>query len=151
MPTTPTTPPSRDRLFPSPVRNPESEPYFAAANERRLLVRHCLDCAKAHHYPRSFCPFCHSIRLEWRDFTGTATLYSFSVTRKPGPVPYAIAYVTLDGLDISMMTNIVDCDLDELRIGQRLRLSFKACEDGSLLPVFTPTDDISKARDPGIP
>lgn len=132
------TTPYQDRQLPAPVRNPESEPYFAAAREGRLLVKHCNACGSAHHYPRVLCPFCHSDMLEWREFKGTGTIYSFSVTRKAGPVPYAIAYVTLDGLGISMMTNIVDCDLDALRIGQRVALVFKDCSDGSRLPMFTP-------------
>ena len=128
----------QDRQLPAPVRNPESEPYFAAAREGRLVVKHCTDCGAAHHYPRSLCPYCHSDRLEWRRFEGTGTIYTFTVTRKVGPAPYALAYVTLDGLGVSMMTNIVDCDLDSLRIGQKVALVFKDCADGSRLPMFTP-------------
>jgi len=130
--------PSQDRQLPAPVRNPESEPYFVAAREGRLLVKHCIECGAAHHYPRTLCPFCHSDRLEWRQFTGTGTIYTFTITRKAGPVPYALAYVTLDGLGVTMMTNIVDCDLDSLRIGQKVSLVFKDCADGWRLPAFTP-------------
>ena len=52
-------------------------------------------------------------------------------------VPYAIAYVTLEE-GVSMMTNIVDCDLDALRIGQPVRVVFKATEGGPPVPMFTP-------------
>ena len=38
--------------------------------------------------------------------------------------PYAIAYVTL-AEGPTMLTNIVDCDLDELRIGQAVAVVFK--------------------------
>ena len=68
---------------------------------------------------------------------GTGTIYSVSVTRKAGPIPYAIAYVTLDE-GITMLTNIVDCDLDDLRIGQRVKLVFKSAEDGARVPMFAP-------------
>jgi len=38
-----------------------------------------------------------------------------------------------------MMTNIVDCDLDAIRIGQAVRVNFKATEDGGPpVPMFTP-------------
>jgi uncharacterized OB-fold protein len=37
-----------------------------------------------------------------------------------------------------MMTNIVDCDLDKIRIGQAVRLVFKPSEGGQLVPMFTP-------------
>ena len=40
------------------------------------------------------------------------------------PPPYAIAYVTLDE-GPTMMTGIVDCDLDAIRIGQPVRVVFK--------------------------
>ena len=54
------------------------------------------------------------------------------------PVPYAIAYVTLDE-GPTMMTNIVDCDLDAIRIGQAVRVVFKPTEDGGPpVPMFSP-------------
>ncbi len=52
-------------------------------------------------------------------------------------VPYAIAYVTLDE-GVTMMTNLVDCDLDAIRIGQRVRLVFKPTEGGPPVPAFMP-------------
>jgi hypothetical protein len=39
----------------------------------------------------------------------------------------------------TMMTNIVDCDLDNIRIGQSVRLVFKPSDDGPPVPMFTPT------------
>ena len=54
-------------------------------------------------------------------------------------VPYAIAYVTLDDTDISMMTNIIDCDFDQLKIGQAVKLKFSPTLDSDVqLPTFTP-------------
>jgi hypothetical protein len=40
-----------------------------------------------------------------------------------------------------MMTNLVDCDFDALRIGQKVRPAFKAAADGTAMPCFTPTED----------
>ena len=37
-----------------------------------------------------------------------------------------------------MMTNIVDCDLDAVAIGQDVQLTFRETEGGYALPVFTP-------------
>jgi len=53
------------------------------------------------------------------------------------PVPYAIAYVEL-AEGPRMMTNIVDCDLDKIAIGQPVRLVFKPSEGGPPVPMFTP-------------
>jgi uncharacterized OB-fold protein len=52
-------------------------------------------------------------------------------------VPYAIAYVTL-AEGPSMMTNIVDCDLSTLKIGQDVTLKFVPSEGGPPMPMFTP-------------
>jgi uncharacterized OB-fold protein len=35
------------------------------------------------------------------------------------------------------MTNIVDSDFDAIRIGQSVRLVFKASENGQQVPMFT--------------
>ena len=59
------------------------------------------------------------------------------VTRRAGPIAYALAYVRLDE-GVTMMTNIVDCDLDELRIGQRVKVCFKPDDAGQPVPMFTP-------------
>jgi hypothetical protein len=37
-----------------------------------------------------------------------------------------------------MMTNIVDCDLDAIRIGQAVRLAFKPTDGGPPVPMFAP-------------
>ena len=61
----------------------------------------------------------------------------FSISRASGPIPYAIAYVTLDE-GVSMMTNIVETDLDSIKIGQKVRLVFKPTDGGAPVPTFTP-------------
>ncbi len=97
----------------------------------------CNDCNEYHHYPRALCPFCFSDKTEWRQAKGTGTVYSFSVTRVPGRTPYAIAYVTLDE-GPSVMTNIVDCDLDTIACGQKVQVTFKPTEGGPSIPMFKP-------------
>jgi hypothetical protein len=37
-----------------------------------------------------------------------------------------------------MLTNVVDCDLDTLRIGQRVKVCFKPADGGGMIPMFTP-------------
>jgi uncharacterized OB-fold protein len=129
--------PYSDRTIPAPAAYPENESFWAAAQEGRLLIKNCLDCESPHWYPRPICPHCGSDRTAWRQAAGTGTVYSVSVTRKAGPVPYALAYVTLDE-GVTMMTNIVDCDLDTVRIGDPVELVFKPSEGGPPVPMFRP-------------
>jgi uncharacterized OB-fold protein len=126
----------QERTIAAPPVTPETQPFWDAATAGRLLLRRCLACGEAHHYPRSLCPFCGSDRTEWRETAGRGTIYSYSVMRR-APVPYAIAYVTLQE-GPTMMTNIVDCDLDAIRIGQPVRVVFKPSDGGPPVPMFTP-------------
>ena len=87
-------------------------------------------------YPRARSPFTLSDNVEWVEAKGTGKIYSFSVMKR-AKIPFAIAYVTLDE-GVTMMTNIVDTDLDALAIGQNVKVVFKPTDDGPPVPMFTP-------------
>ena len=82
--------------------------------------------------PARHCPFCFSDKTEWQQASGNGTVYTYSVMRR-APVPYAIAYVTL-AEGPTMMTNIVDCDLDGIKVGQAVKLVFKPSDGGPPVP-----------------
>ena len=125
-----------ERTIPAPPLSPETRPFWDAATAGKLLLKRCGACGERFHYPRPLCPFCGSERTEWTEASGRGTVYAFSVFRR-APIPYAIAYVTLEE-GVTMMTNIVDCDLDAIRIGQAVRVTFKPSEGGPAVPMFTP-------------
>jgi uncharacterized OB-fold protein len=124
------------RSIPAPPVSAETKPFWDAAAAGRLLLKRCEACGEPHYYPRAICPFCGSDRTTWLEASGGGAIYSYSVFRR-APVPYAIAYVTLDE-GPTMMTNIVDADLDALRIGQRVRVRFTPTEGGPPVPTFAP-------------
>jgi len=126
-----------ERKIPAPAVNPEVKPYFDAAAGGKLLVKFCTACGQYHHYPRAICPHCFSERTEWREAKGTGTVYTCSVLHRGVPVPYCIAYVTLEE-GVSMLTNIVDCDLEAVHIGQKVKVVFKPTDSGPPVPMFTP-------------
>lgn len=121
--------------IPSPPMNPENKAFFDAAREGRFLLGKCDACKALHYYPRALCPFCSS-KAQTVAAKGGGKLYSYSVMRRVAE-PYAIAYVTLDE-GVTVLTNLVDCDLDALRIGAPVRLVFKPAEGGEMIPMFTP-------------
>ncbi|HEX4111755.1 MAG TPA: Zn-ribbon domain-containing OB-fold protein [Stellaceae bacterium] len=124
-----------ERKISPPAINPETKPFWDAAAKGQLLVKKCLACGELHYYPRSLCPFCHSDRTEWLAASGQGTIYSWSVMRR-APEPYAIAYVTL-AEGPRMLTNIVDCSFDDLKIGNAVTLVWKPSEGGPAVPMFT--------------
>ena len=118
-----------------PMIHAENQPFFDAAREGKLLIKRCLDCNELHYYPRALCPFCASARTEWLAAQGRGTIYSFSVMRRTQP-PYAIAYVRLEE-GVTVLTNLVDCDFDRLRIGDAVRVVFQP-KGEEIIPMFTP-------------
>jgi len=126
----------QQRKIAAPPINPETQRFWDAAGQGKLLYKKCAACGEPHFYPRPHCPFCFSDKVEWQEASGRGTIYTYSVMRR-APGPYAIAYVTL-AEGPTMMTNIVDCDLDGITIGQPVRLVFKASEGGPQVPMFTP-------------
>lgn len=124
------------RVAPQPARTPESNGFWDAARNGRLLLGRCAACGEMHYYPRSICPFCFSDDVAPTEASGQGTIYSFSVMRR-AETPYVIAYVTLDE-GPTMMTNIVNCDADAIAVGQRVKLTFQNTEGGESLAVFTP-------------
>lgn len=130
--------PYAERPLAAPLVDAATGPFWAAAAEGRLTTRRCRDCGKLHWYPRPVCPFCQG-DTGWVPLSGTGHIYSVSVTRKAGLIAYAIAYVTLDE-GVTLLSNIVDCDLDQATIGRRVQVCFKSAEDGHRIPMFRPAD-----------
>jgi uncharacterized protein len=124
------------RKIPDPNVLPESRAFWSAASEGRLLLKKCNRCGEVHHYPRDICPFCLSADTAWIDAAGTGTVYSFSTMGK-GDAAYTLAFVTLQE-GVTLMTNLVDCDPAQVRIGQPVRVVFQPSQGGQAVPMFTP-------------
>ncbi|MFJ7156250.1 Zn-ribbon domain-containing OB-fold protein [Streptomyces sp. NPDC101118] len=120
-----------------------TRPWWEAAAQGRLLLRRCGSCGRAHHYPREFCPHCWSETVDWEPASGRATLYTWSVVyRNDLPpfgsrVPYVAAVADL-AEGPRMMTEVIDCAADGLRVGMPLELAFRVETDGIHVPVFRP-------------
>jgi uncharacterized protein len=127
---------SQDRKIQAPQATPETKAFWDACAQGQLMIGKCRACGQTHFYPRTICPDCFSDETELQPASGRGVIYTYSVMRR-APIPYAIAYVTL-AEGPTMMTNIVDCDLDQIRVGQAVRLVFKPSEGGPPVPMFTP-------------
>jgi uncharacterized OB-fold protein len=129
--------PWQERQIADPVVYPCDAAFWEAASQGRLLLKRCGACGDAHWYPRPICPFCGSDDTHWEPASGKGTVYAVTVTRKAGPVPYALAYVTLEE-GVTVTTNIVDCDLDTVRIDDPVQVVFKNSKGGQAVPMFRP-------------
>ncbi|MEU1411472.1 Zn-ribbon domain-containing OB-fold protein [Streptomyces sp. NPDC005731] len=119
-----------------------TQTYWDAAARGRLLIRRCAACGRAHHYPREFCPHCWSDDVVWEAASGRATLYTWSVVHRNDlppfrdRTPYVAAVVDL-AEGPRMMTEVVECEEAELRVGMGLRATFRAAGTAAV-PVFLP-------------
>ena len=126
----------------APFVSVETEEFWAATAEGRLLLKRCDACAHVIWYPRGICPDCHSTETSWFEASGNGEIYTFTVNHKgDGPwkevAPYILAYVQLDE-GPRVMTNIVDCDVDTVEIGQRVTAVWDDTGQGNALLRFRP-------------
>lgn len=91
---------SYDLLLPNP--DPDTQPWWDAVREHRLVIQACGDCATLRHPPSAVCPECGSEKRDWQQMSGRGTIYSFVVVHKPtlpqwkSRAPYNVLMVALD-------------------------------------------------------
>lgn len=121
--------------------NPTTRPHFDAAREGRLLLQRCPRDG-FFYYPRSHCPTCLRSDWAWEEASPGGQVHSFTIDRvghAPGlgdQAPYAIAIVELDA-GPRMTARLVDCDVEQVAIGQRVTASFEPVADVAVVN-FTP-------------
>jgi uncharacterized OB-fold protein len=127
---------------PLPYINNETKAYWEGTKSHQLLLRKCRACGRYHFYPRDFCPSCFSFDVEWVKASGRGTVYSVTVCHLPAAgfkdvVPYNLALVELEE-GPRMMTNIVDCPNDDIKIGMAVEVAFDDVTPEVTLPKFRP-------------
>jgi len=87
--------------------------------------------------------------VTWEQARGTGSVYTFSIVHKNDlppfneRVPYVAAIVELDE-GPRLMTNVVDCDVDDVTVGMPVEVTFRAIDEtgsddeGVTIPVFRP-------------
>ncbi|MGO8863713.1 MAG: Zn-ribbon domain-containing OB-fold protein [Acidimicrobiales bacterium] len=131
------------RALPAPDN--ASRHYWQSAAEGRLVVQHCTSCGVYQFYPRALCATCAG-ETEWVDATGRGTLHTFTIIRQnrseafAALSPYAVGIVELEE-GIRMMTNIVECDVEQLQVGMALEVLILKAADDVGLPFWRPVTD----------
>jgi uncharacterized OB-fold protein len=125
-----------------PTIDSDSESWWAAVQDRRLMVNTCGACGRNSLYVRPFCPHCWSEDVAPAPASGRAKLYTWSVVHQNAApfdarTPYTVAMVDLaEGPRV--MTVIEDCPAENLRADMELVLAFRDDDDGFVVPVFRP-------------
>ena len=106
--------------------------FYARLAQGRLSTTRCAGCGRMAWPPRAFCAECCADRFDWVELAGEGTLQAFTVQDTGLPAgfagPRAFAIVEVDGLRI--FTVILDAEIGQLTIGQRVRLHPLRVADG---------------------
>jgi acetyl-CoA acetyltransferase/uncharacterized OB-fold protein len=127
---------------PLPPVTDETEFFWTSGADDTLRLQECTNCNALIHPPAPVCRYCRSRDVGVRAVSGRATLSSFTVNHRfslPGlPAPYVVAQVAIvEDPRVRLTTNIVECDPDDLRIGQVVEVVFEHI-DNVWLPLFRP-------------
>jgi len=128
---------------PLPRIDEESRGFWEALQRHELYVQRCRSCSTTRFYPRAVCTVCMSSEVEWVRCSGRGTVYSFTVTHQnqaPGfreELPYVLAIVELDE-GPRVMTNIVGCAADAVKIGMAVEVVFEDVTGDVTLAKFQP-------------
>lgn len=119
-----------------------NEFFWTSGADGHLRFLRCGSCGYWIHPPGPICPVCHSKALVPEAVAGTAVLHTYTVNRQawlPGfDPPYVVAIVELPEQEgLRLTTNLVNCALDDVRIGMPVRVVFEQWED-VWLPLFEP-------------
>ena len=128
---------------PMPVPTEISAPFWEGLKAQRLLIQQCTACDHWVFYPRRHCPRCLAHALSWREVSGGASLYSFTVARIAtlpdfvDEMPQMLAVVELDE-GVRINTTLVGLDEQAIKVGMRLKPVFAEVDaQGSRLLRFT--------------
>jgi uncharacterized protein len=125
---------------PDPV-SPLDARFWSTLAEGMLRVQRCAECGAFRHPPRPVCATCGSTRDEWPIVAGTGEVWSYTIVHPPtlpafsDRTPYGAVVVRLDE-GVFMVSNIVDCPVDELAVGTRVELAITVVDDDLALPMF---------------
>ncbi len=139
------------RAFPLPDTGWEpTAGFWEAAASRELRIPRCDQCRAWCWYPKEQCPSCGSARFTWTATSGRGSLFAWAVVRHAflpqfaDKVPFVPGLVSLEeDPSVRLVTEIVDCRPDQLRIGMPMRVAFRPMSfpgvDGEVTaPFFVP-------------
>jgi uncharacterized OB-fold protein len=119
--------------------------YWEGAARHQLLIVRCAACGFFIHPPRQMCPRCLSEAVRPVTVSGRGRVYSYSIMHNRGnpgfdeALPYAVVVVELDEQPgLFMISNLLNCPLDQITIGMAVRVVFERAASGVTLPQFEP-------------
>ncbi|MGE9809463.1 thiolase C-terminal domain-containing protein [Janibacter sp. G1551] len=136
---------------PLPQPSLSTREYWTSGEDGTLRVSQCGDCGQRMMPPLPICSSCRGRDISMQGVSGRGTVAAFSINAQAWlpsfPPPYVVAIIALDEDDsVRITTNVVNCDVTDVHIGQRVRVLFEQADD-VWIPLFEPDPDA--AGEPG--
>jgi uncharacterized OB-fold protein/acyl dehydratase len=126
---------------PRPAVTRDSQFWFDAAKEHRLVIQRCSGCGVLRHPPRPRCDKCGSYEWDTVDASGRGTVYSFVVNHYPQvpafDYPLAVGLIELEE-GTRLVADIVGIDPADVEVGLAVEVEFVEHDPDLTLPAFHP-------------
>ena len=123
-----------------------TRPFWDAASRHELVRPVCDVCGRNFFTPQVACPSCHSEQWRYQPSAGRGEVHSYTVVHRAPSEGFETPYVVAD-VDVDegwhLMTNIVNCDVTEVHIGQRVEVAWHEVTPDVVLPTFAPIPEES--------
>jgi len=127
---------------PTPAIEDATRSFWTGGREGQLLITQCSACRRLFHPPSPICPHCAAREVATVAVSGRGHVDGFTVVQRPWipgyDTPYVVARVRLaEQSDVILVTNIVECEPREVRIGMEVEVTFEPRAD-LYVPMFRP-------------
>jgi len=124
-----------------PAVTEETEPFWGAAREGRLVVERCTSCGAESFPPRGMCRSCRGRAMTMAEVAGRGLVYSLTVNYQRWlpdlEVPYAIVLVEFPGRPgVRVAGRLRGCPPEQARIGMAVEVGFEPGPGGFAIPSF---------------
>lgn len=125
---------------PLPRLDDVNRAFWTGGAQGELRLMRCGDCERFVHPPRPVCRYCLSENVAAEAVAGTGVIDTFTINHQKWhpamEVPFVIARVAIDGAPgVYLTTNIIGSAVEDVDIGDRVRVTFEQQED-VYLPLF---------------
>ncbi|MDQ8757575.1 Zn-ribbon domain-containing OB-fold protein [Sphingosinicella sp. LHD-64] len=129
--------------IPLPQPTELSRPFWAAANEGRLVLQRCDACGHHRWTPQILCTNCLVEPFTWTEVSGRGKLYSYTIVYRAPlagfEIPYVLAVVELEEGPL-MLTRLVDAPTERLAVDAPVEVAFTRASEEINLYTFRLTD-----------
>jgi uncharacterized OB-fold protein len=124
-----------------PAVTEETEAFWTAAADGRLVVEACGDCGAESFPPRGICRSCRSRSTGPAEITGPGVVYSYTVNHQRWmpdlEVPYAMVLVEFpDHPGVRVVGRLRGADPEDVTVGTAVDVGFEPGPGGYAIPSF---------------